>query len=62
MPALVEGTKSMPDGHTRVVTTSSSGAYLETLHYDTFRDGPARRKLGPKGLYYQSKFVSGPLF
>ena len=59
MPALVEGAKSSPDGHARVVTTSSSAAYLGVLHYETMRDNlEARKKLGSPGLYYQSKFVS----
>lgn len=57
MPALIEGAKSTPDGHARVVTTSSSGAYGETLHYETLRDGPARKALGTVHLYFQSKFV-----
>ncbi|KAJ3554361.1 hypothetical protein NM688_g3147 [Phlebia brevispora] len=56
IPALEEGAKTSPDGHSRVVTTSSSGAYFETLHYDTFRDSPARKRLGTHGLYFQSKF------
>ncbi|KAF7789134.1 hypothetical protein EIP86_000069 [Pleurotus ostreatoroseus] len=57
MPALVEGAKSSPDGHARVVTTSSSAAYLGVLHYETMRDNlEARKKLGSPGLYYQSKF------
>ncbi|OSC98224.1 NAD(P)-binding protein [Trametes coccinea BRFM310] len=56
MPALLAGVESSPDHHTRVVTTSSSGAYLETLHFDTFKDGPARRKKTKEALYYQSKF------
>ncbi|PIL34954.1 hypothetical protein GSI_02741 [Ganoderma sinense ZZ0214-1] len=55
MPALFAGAQTSPDHHARVITTSSSGAYLQTLEYDTFRDGPARRKLGTTQLYYQSK-------
>ncbi len=57
MPALLAGTKTSPDHHARVITTSSSGAYLQTLEYATFRDGPARRDLGSTQLYYQSKHV-----
>ncbi|PSR76806.1 hypothetical protein PHLCEN_2v8187 [Hermanssonia centrifuga] len=56
MPALLAGVKSSPDGHARVVTTSSSAAYLDTLHPETFRDHPKRKKMGSKGLYFQSKF------
>ena len=62
MPALIAGAASSPDHHARVVTLSSSGAYAETLHFDAFRDGPARRKLGDEQLYYQSKHVRSPFF
>ncbi|TBU26107.1 NAD(P)-binding protein [Dichomitus squalens] len=55
MPALLVAVKTSPDGHARVVTTSSSGAYLDTLHFETFKDGPERRKMGSNGLYNQSK-------
>lgn len=47
----------MPDKHARIVTTSSSAAYMDTLHPETFRDSPARKALGTQGLYAQSKFV-----
>ncbi|KAI0686994.1 NAD(P)-binding protein [Earliella scabrosa] len=55
MPALLAGVKTSPDHHARVITTSSSGAYLETLHWDTFKDTPARRKMTDQMLYFQSK-------
>lgn len=58
MPALLAGKHTSPDGHTRVVTTSSSGAYFDTVNWDSFRDGPARRKLGTYTLYNQSKFLN----
>ena len=58
MSALKAGVGSSPDHHTRVVTTSSSGAYVGTLRFDTFRDGPARRRLSTESLYFQSKLVS----
>ena len=52
----------MPDKHSRIVTTSSSGAYLDTLHYDSFRDNlTVRKKLGKYKLYFQSKFVRIPI-
>ena len=57
MPALVEGVKTSPDNHARVVTTASSAAYLGTLQWDSFKDGPARRKLSTGDLYNQSKLV-----
>ncbi|EKM50635.1 uncharacterized protein PHACADRAFT_264008 [Phanerochaete carnosa HHB-10118-sp] len=55
VPALAAAAKSSADGHSRVVATSSAGAYLEGLHYDSFRDSPKRKKLGKQGLYFQSK-------
>ena len=57
MPALIAGVKSSPDRHTRVITTSSSGAYFGSLQFETFKDGPARQRLLPDTLYYQSKLV-----
>ena len=57
MPALIEGAKTSPDQHARVIIVSSSGAYAETLHWDTFKDTPERRKLTKQALYYQSKHV-----
>ena len=59
MPALLEGVKTSPDHHARVVTTSSGGAYMSPLHWDTFKDGTARRKKTTEELYYQSKLVGG---
>ena len=59
MPALTASAVSSPDGHARVVTTSSGGAYLGTLRYDTMKEGPARRALTTETLYFQSKLVSG---
>ncbi len=60
MPALFAGVKTSPDYHARVVTTASMAAYMQTLEYDTFRDGPPRRALGAVKLYNQSKHVSAP--
>ena len=62
MPALLAGVKTSPDHHARVITTSSSGAYLETLHWDTFKDTPARRKMTDQMLYFQSKLVRLSLY
>ncbi|KAI0681638.1 hypothetical protein C8T65DRAFT_598415, partial [Cerioporus squamosus] len=55
MPALVAGVASSPDHHTRVITTSSCGAYLGRIRWNTLKDSPARRKLRPEELYFQSK-------
>ena len=59
MPALIAGVKSSPEHHTSGLTTSSSGAYFGSLQFETFKDGPARQRLLPDTLYYQSKLVSG---
>lgn len=58
VPYLQEGAKSSPDNHARVVFTSLGVAYLDTIHWDTFKPGPARDKFGTYGLYNQSKHVS----
>lgn len=63
MPALVTAASSSISGHARIVTTSSSAAYLETMHYNTLRadteeEKEARKKLTSIRLYNQSKFVS----
>ncbi|TBU22526.1 NAD(P)-binding protein [Dichomitus squalens] len=58
IPALSAGAKTSPDHHARVITTASSGAYLDTLHFDTFKDGPARRKMSTEALYYQTKHAN----
>ncbi|PIL34948.1 hypothetical protein GSI_02735 [Ganoderma sinense ZZ0214-1] len=55
MPALLAGVKSSPDQHARVITTASSGAYFDTLHWDTFKDTPERKKQSTQTLYFQSK-------
>ena len=57
LPALISGKDTSPDGHTRIITTSSSAAYLNTIDWDTLKDGPARRKMSTVWLYNQSKFV-----
>ncbi|KAH9857650.1 NAD-P-binding protein [Lenzites betulinus] len=55
MPALIAGVASSPDHHTRIITTSSSGAYLGKIRFETFKDSPTRRKTPTDALYYQSK-------
>ncbi|KAJ7200055.1 NAD(P)-binding protein [Mycena rebaudengoi] len=40
----------------RVVNTSSSTNYLAKINFDTFKDGPARRRQTPVNLYSQSKW------
>lgn len=59
MPALFAGAQSSNDDHhARVITTASSAAYLYTLNWGTFKDGPERQKMSTGNLYNQSKFVS----
>lgn len=58
MPALLAGTKTSGDGHARVVNTSSIGHWGSSLYFNTFKDGPARKKKGTESLYSQSKTVS----
>ncbi len=42
-----------------MVNTSSMGhTFVSGLDFDTFRDGPKRKKMGTRPLYSQSKFVS----
>ena len=58
MSALLAGKDTLPDHHARVITTSSAASYLDTLHWETFKDGPARRRQTTGALYNQSKLVS----
>ncbi|CCM05600.1 uncharacterized protein FIBRA_07828 [Fibroporia radiculosa] len=58
LPALRAATQSSVDHHARVITTSSSGAMICPIDWDTLKDGPARRKKSINLLYAQSKFVS----
>lgn len=55
LPALLAGTKTSGDDTARVVNTSSQGHMLSDMNFNTFRDGPPRRKTGTNKLYYQSK-------
>ncbi|TCD68604.1 hypothetical protein EIP91_010395 [Steccherinum ochraceum] len=58
IPALAAGAKSSPDHHSRVITTSSAGALLDTVDFQTLKDGPARRRRYTEQLYNQSKFLN----
>ncbi|KAG8978250.1 hypothetical protein FRB90_008534, partial [Tulasnella sp. 427] len=54
LPALLEGARTSSDGKARVINTSSNAADLiGKLDYETFRDGPKRKKLGRVDLYNQ---------
>ncbi|TFK47752.1 NAD(P)-binding protein [Heliocybe sulcata] len=56
LPTLLSTAKSLPEGKTRVINTSSSTHLQGGLDYTTFRDGKERRKLSSRKLYGQSKF------
>ncbi|EPS99564.1 hypothetical protein FOMPIDRAFT_1050592 [Fomitopsis schrenkii] len=58
LPAILAAKATHPDHHSRIITTSSSGAYLYTLNFDTFRDSPARKKMSTQNLYFQTKFAN----
>jgi retinol dehydrogenase-12 len=58
LPELRAAAKSSPDGKARVVNISSIAHQIfPGLDFGTFKDGPARKDLGEKTLYGQSKFV-----
>ncbi len=58
VPALLSAAQSAPHKHARIVTVSSWGhEFWPGLEYDTFSDGPARRKCSTQYLYSQSKYV-----
>ncbi|THH10679.1 hypothetical protein EW146_g8297 [Bondarzewia mesenterica] len=58
IPALLAGARSSPDAKARVVTTASLAAYLDVIHWGTFRPGPERDKLDTYALYNQSKHAN----
>ena len=55
LPALLKGKDTSPDGHSRVVYTSSGYAYIGRIDFDALTDTPKRRSLGTEALYNQSK-------
>jgi retinol dehydrogenase 12 len=56
MPTLLS-TARVSDIPARIVNVVSSGALMYGgLNFDTFKDTPARRKLGKEALYLRSKF------
>jgi retinol dehydrogenase 12 len=57
LPALLLGGKTSGDGIARVVNVSSAGHILSNMNFNTFKDGPARKKAGTEKLYLQSKYV-----
>lgn len=57
LPTLIATAKTSPDGKARVVNTSSLGHIYYGLDFNTFKDGPARKRHGKTRLYSQSKYV-----
>jgi hypothetical protein len=57
LPALINATRSSPGVGGRVVNTTSVMHHFQDLDFNTFKDGPARKKMGSFRLYNQSKFV-----
>ncbi|KAF9232099.1 hypothetical protein BU15DRAFT_81612 [Melanogaster broomeanus] len=55
LPVLLSTAKSAPDGIVRVVNSSSSAHWFSPLKFDTWRDGPARRRESTMQMYGQSK-------
>jgi NAD(P)-dependent dehydrogenase (short-subunit alcohol dehydrogenase family) len=57
LPTLIATAKTSPDGKARVVNTSSLMHMFGGLDFNTFKDGPARKKRDGAYLYEQSKRV-----
>lgn len=57
IPTLISTAHTSPDKHVRVVTSSSIVHYMGSLNFNTFKEGPSRKRLGTAKLYNQSKFV-----
>ncbi|KAJ7472409.1 NAD(P)-binding protein [Mycena galericulata] len=46
-------------GSARIVTLTSMVHYVATVNYESFKDGPVRRKRTPFDMYAQSKWANG---
>ncbi len=57
MPALLAVAQDEPGQKARVITTSSLASYIDTIHWDTLKNTPQRRKVALDGLYNRSKHV-----
>ncbi|KAH7872559.1 NAD-P-binding protein, partial [Lentinula edodes] len=56
---LLAGAQSSQDKKARIVNMSSSAQmFIDTIHFDTIKDTPKRRKLGSAKLYMQSKLAN----
>ncbi|KAJ3535556.1 hypothetical protein NMY22_g6435 [Coprinellus aureogranulatus] len=58
LPTLLETSKASQDWKPRIINTSSVVSILaDPLDFNTFKDGPARKKRSPRWLYKQSKLA-----
>jgi len=58
LPSLLAAAHTSPDGKARVIHTSSVASLLfSTLDFNTFKDGPARKKAGHR-TYAHSKLAN----
>ena len=57
LPILTSTAKASPDNKSRVVNISSLSHIFGGLDFNTFVDGPARRRQSPEQQYGQSKLV-----
>jgi retinol dehydrogenase-12 len=55
IPVLSAGARTSSDRHSRIVWTSSSGAYVGVHDLAVYRPGPARDKRSPSDIYADSK-------
>ncbi|KAJ7069772.1 hypothetical protein C8F01DRAFT_976369 [Mycena amicta] len=56
LPALIATAPTTPSKTVRVINTASFASYMPSnIDFNTFKDGPARKKLGANNLYAQSK-------
>ncbi|THU86675.1 NAD(P)-binding protein [Dendrothele bispora CBS 962.96] len=56
LPLLIAGASSQRCPSRIVNSSSSSQMFVDTVDFNSLRDGPARRKMGSFKLYMQSKF------
>ncbi|KAG1854841.1 hypothetical protein DFJ58DRAFT_376912 [Suillus subalutaceus] len=56
LPILTSTAKAIPEGKVRIVNLASCAHLFGGLDFNTFKDGPARKKCSRGSLYNQSKF------
>ncbi|KAK0437951.1 NAD(P)-binding protein [Desarmillaria tabescens] len=58
IPTLMPTSTSNPEFKPRIINTASlNHIFVNGLKFDTFKDGPKRRKMNKMALYSQSKFA-----